>query len=91
MDLGIQGLRVLVTAGANGIGRDIARAFVGEGASVHVCDVDDKQLKKLASASIRSCQDSWKASGSAESWRVRRKREKFPCRKRKLSLSPTSP
>jgi NAD(P)-dependent dehydrogenase (short-subunit alcohol dehydrogenase family) len=48
MDLGIQGLRVLVTAGANGIGRDIARAFVGEGASVHVCDVDDKQLKELS-------------------------------------------
>lgn len=48
MDLGIQGLRVLVTAGANGIGREIARAFVGEGASVHVCDVDKSGLAALA-------------------------------------------
>ena len=48
MDLGISGLRVLVTAGANGIGREIARAFVGEGASVHVCDVDQSELSKLS-------------------------------------------
>jgi len=48
MDLGISGLRVLVTAGANGIGREIARAFVREGALVHVCDVDQKELAKLA-------------------------------------------
>jgi NAD(P)-dependent dehydrogenase (short-subunit alcohol dehydrogenase family) len=40
MDLGIKGLRVLVTAGAAGIGLEIARAFVREGAKVHVCDVD---------------------------------------------------
>jgi len=39
---------VLVTAGANGIGREIARAFVREGALVHVCDVDQKELAKLA-------------------------------------------
>jgi NAD(P)-dependent dehydrogenase (short-subunit alcohol dehydrogenase family) len=48
MDLCISGLRVLVTAGANGIGREIARAFVREGALVHVCDVDQKELAKLA-------------------------------------------
>src|SRR5690242_1666040 len=48
MDLGISGLRVLVTAGANGIGREIARAFVREGASVHVCDVDQNELNTLA-------------------------------------------
>ncbi len=44
MDLGIQGLRVLVTAGAGGIGLEIARAFVNEGAKVHICDVDQKAL-----------------------------------------------
>jgi NAD(P)-dependent dehydrogenase (short-subunit alcohol dehydrogenase family) len=48
MDLGIQGMRVLVTAGASGIGLEIARAFVGEGASVHVCDVDENALKSVA-------------------------------------------
>ena len=39
MDLGIKGLRVMISAGANGIGLEIARAFVREGALVHVCDV----------------------------------------------------
>lgn len=48
MDLGINGLRVLVTAGANGIGLEIARAFVREGAKVHVCDVDEAALGALA-------------------------------------------
>ena len=48
MELGIKGLRVLVTAGANGIGREVARAFVGEGAKVHVCDVDPGALRRLA-------------------------------------------
>jgi NAD(P)-dependent dehydrogenase (short-subunit alcohol dehydrogenase family)/uncharacterized protein (DUF433 family) len=47
MDLGIQGLRALVTAGAGGIGLEIARAFVREGARVHVCDVDDAALAAL--------------------------------------------
>ena len=45
MDLDIKGLRVLVTAGANGIGLAIARAFVAEGAKVHTCDVDEAALE----------------------------------------------
>ena len=48
MNLGIKGLRVLVTAGAGGIGLEIARAFVAEGARVHICDVDAKALHALA-------------------------------------------
>jgi NAD(P)-dependent dehydrogenase (short-subunit alcohol dehydrogenase family) len=48
MDLGIAGLRVLVTAGAGGIGLEIVRAFLREGAKVHVCDVDDGALGALA-------------------------------------------
>ncbi len=50
MDLGIKGLRVLVTAGANGIGLAVARAFVREGARVHVCDVDAAALAQLATS-----------------------------------------
>lgn len=47
MDMQIAGLRVLVTAGAAGIGLGIARAFVREGARVHVCDVDRSALDGL--------------------------------------------
>ncbi|HZQ61684.1 MAG TPA: SDR family oxidoreductase, partial [Casimicrobiaceae bacterium] len=49
MELDIRNLRVLVTAGAAGIGLAIARAFVREGAKVHVCDVDRDALARLAS------------------------------------------
>ncbi|MGY8663584.1 SDR family oxidoreductase [Bradyrhizobium sp. UFLA05-109] len=48
MDLDIKGLRVLVTAGAAGIGLAIARRFLAEGAKVHVCDVDEMALAALA-------------------------------------------
>jgi NAD(P)-dependent dehydrogenase (short-subunit alcohol dehydrogenase family) len=50
MDLGIKGLKVLVTAGASGIGLEIARAFHAEGAEVHVCDVDETRLRDLPGA-----------------------------------------
>lgn len=50
MDLEIAGLRALVTAGAAGIGLEIARAFVREGARVHVCDVDRAALDGLAAS-----------------------------------------
>jgi NAD(P)-dependent dehydrogenase (short-subunit alcohol dehydrogenase family) len=50
MELEIQGLRVMVSAGANGIGLEIARAFVREGARVHVCDVDKAALGRLAAS-----------------------------------------
>ena len=44
MDISAQGLRVLVTAGAAGIGRSIAHTFLESGARVHVCDVDQSAL-----------------------------------------------
>ena len=41
------GLRVLVTAGASGIGASVARAFHESGAHVHVCDVDRSALDRF--------------------------------------------
>ena len=48
MDLDLKGHRVLVTAGASGIGLATARAFVAEGARVLVCDVDRNALAALS-------------------------------------------
>ena len=40
-------LRVLVTAGAGGVGAAIARAFRAAGSRVHVCDIDRSALDRL--------------------------------------------
>lgn len=40
--------KVLITAGAAGIGREFARAFAKTGAKVFICDIDDKGLADLA-------------------------------------------
>ena len=40
--------RVLITAGAAGIGREFARAFAATGAKVFICDIDEKSLGALA-------------------------------------------
>ncbi len=44
MDTSAKNLRVVVTAGAAGIGRAIAKTFHEHGARVHICDVDAKAL-----------------------------------------------
>ncbi len=45
-----QGLRVLVTAGASGIGRAISDLLIGRGARVHICDVSDDFLAEFRAA-----------------------------------------
>ncbi len=40
--------RVLITAGASGIGKEIAMAFAATGAAVCVCDIDTKALEAAA-------------------------------------------
>ncbi len=50
MELGVKGLRVLITAGASGIGLRAVEAFLGEGAKVHTCDVDKEALAALKKA-----------------------------------------
>ncbi|MFB9224893.1 SDR family oxidoreductase [Paracoccus cavernae] len=47
MDLQLQGHRVIITAGANGIGRAIVEAFLAEGARVATCDIDTEGLSTL--------------------------------------------
>ena len=43
--------RVLVTAGASGIGREIARAFAGNGAKVFVSDLNATGLDGVSKKS----------------------------------------
>lgn len=47
MDVGVKGKRVIVTAGAAGIGRAIVGLLAGSGARVHACDVDGAALAAL--------------------------------------------
>jgi len=44
MEFSAKDLRVLVTAGAAGIGHAIARTFIDHGSRVHICDIDEKAL-----------------------------------------------
>jgi NAD(P)-dependent dehydrogenase (short-subunit alcohol dehydrogenase family) len=50
MHVSVEGLRVMITAGAAGIGLAIAKAFADDGARVHICDVDDGALEAFSKA-----------------------------------------
>jgi NAD(P)-dependent dehydrogenase (short-subunit alcohol dehydrogenase family) len=47
MELGLKDARVIVTAGAAGIGRVMLDQFLAEGARVATCDIDDQALGTL--------------------------------------------
>ncbi len=53
----LAGKRVLVTAGGDGIGLEIARAFAGAGSKILVCDIRPESLARLADdlPHIHSC------------------------------------
>lgn len=59
------GLRVLVTAGASGIGAVIASAFAESGAKTHICDIDDAALAAFKK-SFPCCQTTHADVGDAE-------------------------
>ena len=42
------GQRVLITAGANGIGKEVARSFAANGAAVCICEIDAQALETAA-------------------------------------------
>ena len=48
MDLGLKGLRALVSGGTKGIGRAVAGLLVKEGASVAICARDEGEVKATA-------------------------------------------
>ena len=56
MELSWEGLRVMVTAGGQGIGYAIAAAFLSGGAQVHICDVNAERLA--------ACRAAWPALGT---------------------------
>ncbi len=50
LSIDLSGLRVLITAGASGIGRVTAESFAACGAQVHLSDVDDAALEQARAA-----------------------------------------
>lgn len=49
LSLNVRGLRVLVTAGAGGIGRAMAEAFLKGGAKVHITDINQSAVEQCLS------------------------------------------
>ena len=49
MDLRLDGKRVILTAGAAGIGRVTLQTFLDAGADVFICDIDDNALNDIRS------------------------------------------
>jgi len=54
LQVDLSGRRVIITAGASGIGAALADAFAERGARVHLCDVDDSALSHCRHAWSRA-------------------------------------
>src|SRR5690625_7940681 len=48
LSIDLSGLRVMITAGAAGIGRAMAEGFLANGARVELCHVDEAALEETA-------------------------------------------
>ncbi|MET0962181.1 MAG: SDR family oxidoreductase [Noviherbaspirillum sp.] len=66
MDTGMKDKRVLVTAGAQGIGRSIAEVFLAAGADVHICDVNEDFLASARGAMPAASQSRTDVSDEAQ-------------------------
>lgn len=51
---GLEGLRVVITAGGSGLGLAIARALQAQGARLAICDVDQAALDRTGRAASMS-------------------------------------
>src|SRR6218665_3566097 len=66
MDIGLNGKRVLVTAGAQGIGLAITEPCVAAGAQVHICDVDEGFLAQATRQLPQLCHSRTDVSDAAQ-------------------------
>ena len=52
MPLSLQNKKIIISAGASGIGWETAKICLSKGATVFVCDIDTKSIKKITQTSI---------------------------------------
>ena len=45
--LNLKNKKIVISAGASGIGWATAKIFLSKGANVYLCDIDERNIKKL--------------------------------------------